>query len=152
VVGFEILVDNGVNRVETILTRLWPCINEKLANKSLPSRVEQRQIVVHLPDRFRFRPDMLNSKDYSVVSKAKLRTWMMDKLTYDRLKKSGLDQKAYDKSFESMKSQLFVKLQDPYSRSSRLSYVCLSFIDEILYKKELKSLYQCSREAGVALF
>jgi hypothetical protein len=28
----------------------------------------------------------------------------------------------------------------------------LSFIDEILYKKELKSLYQCSREAGVALF
>jgi hypothetical protein len=146
ILGFEVIVDDLYHK-DTVFRTKWICVNTNIG-KDRSIKIDYKQVVVKFPARFRYRPDLLNNAGYSVFSKVKVRAWMMDKIEYNRLKKNLLHRQAYEKAGV-LRSQLFSRLHDPFSRPSKSSEVCMKFFDEIRFNSELKTIYQCPYEDGI---
>ena len=71
---------------------------------------------------------------------------MIGEIDYTRLRKANIAETVYEKA--AIRSHILTKLKNPYQRPSRRKEVCLNFESDILFKRELKKIYQCPFEEG----
>lgn len=150
--GLEIVLvddEHDLNKTQPIFTKIWKCLKSENIQygpnspfRSSKQILRQKKVLVKFPDDLRFKPND-RYRTYYFQNFAKIRLWMLDSSVYKISKKNNTYYKQANQKIEYL-----VKLESPYSRESKLKYICLNFVGNILYMIDSKQIYTCDYEEG----